>query len=96
MFLDFLYKLSLQNFPLYKEFGDIFSQRYLRLRVKCPLFSADFNETLIFSTDFRQIHKYQISLQSVQWESSCSKRRDGLTVRHYEANSHFSQLCEDA
>ena len=41
---DFPCKPSLQNFSLCKEFSDIFSQRYLRLHVKYPLFASDFYE----------------------------------------------------
>jgi len=53
-------------------------------------------DTWIFSTDFRDIPKYQISRKSVQWEPSCSMRTDKRTYRHDGANSRFSQFCESA
>ena len=46
---------------------------------KYSIFLSDFNETSIFSTDYRKIIKCQISRKSVQWEPSCSMRTDGQT-----------------
>jgi len=56
----------------------------------------DFNETLIFSADFRKILRYQISRISVHWEPSCTKRTDGRTDRHGQAYSRASQFCKRA
>jgi len=53
-------------------------------------------DTWIFSTDFRDIPKYQISWRSVHWEPSCSMRTDKRTDRHDGAKSRFSQFCESA
>jgi len=57
---------------------------------------SDFNDTLIFLTDFQKIPKYQIFLKSIQWELSSSMRTDRHADRHDETNSHFSQFCEHA
>ena len=47
------------------------------LHVKYPLFFSDFNETLIFWTDFfKKKLKYQVSSKSVHWEPSCSMITD--------------------
>jgi len=50
---------------------------YTGIHVKYQLSLCDFNETCIFSTDFRNILKHQISQKKiVQWEPSCSMRMD--------------------
>jgi hypothetical protein len=66
------------------------------LRVNYSLFMYDFNKNLIFSTVFRKILKYQISLKSVQWEPSCPMWTEGRTDRHEKANSLVSHFCERA
>jgi hypothetical protein len=43
-----------------EKFSDILSQTYKGLHVQYPLFLSDFNEALIFSTDFLK-KIYQIS-----------------------------------
>ena len=48
----------------------------LGLHVKYVLFLQDCNETWIFSTDFRDILKYQNSWKSFQCEVIVSMRRD--------------------
>jgi hypothetical protein len=39
---------------------------YIELYVKYPLFLSDFNETCIFSADFRKMFKYKIQGKSFQ------------------------------
>ena len=55
-----------------------------------PLFLSDFNENLIFSTEFQRKPKYQISSKSFQWEPSCSGQTDG----NDEANSRFRNFAK--
>ena len=55
---------------------------YISIYVKYLLFLSYFNESWISSTDFREMLKYQISWKSVQWEPSCSIRKDGKSDRH--------------
>jgi hypothetical protein len=72
------------------------TKMYIALRVNYPSFLSDPNETLFFSTDYRKILKYNILWKSVQWQPSCSMRRDGWTDRHYEDKKRFSQFCDGA
>ena len=70
---------------------------YIRLHEKYPLFLSDFNDTWIFSKDFRKKKKTQISnfiqIRPVRAELF---HADGRANRHDEANSHFSQFYERA
>jgi len=55
-----------------------------------PACKSYFNKTRTFSIYFRKIHKYQFSWNIVQWEMSCSMRKDitNLTVTlRYLANA---------
>ena len=94
MFMIFPITLSEISVILKRILRDV----VIHVHVKYLLFLSDFNESLIFSTDFRKIFAYKISRKSVQWEPSCSMRTDGLTDRHRhdEAHSHSSQFCERA
>jgi hypothetical protein len=61
MCFDFLYSFDLKIFTFLEEFSEILSQMYTAFRVNYPLFLSNFNQTLIFFTDFRKILKCQIS-----------------------------------
>ena len=63
---------------------------YIHIYVQYPLFSSDFNETGIFRTHLRIILKYQISLNSVQWETSC-KYADGRTDRQTDGQTDMTK-----
>ena len=75
-----------------------------RLYVKYLLFSSDFNETLIFLTDFRKslnIKFYQIcpvgaELFHADGHRQTDRQTDGRTNGNDEVNNHFSQFCERA
>ena len=83
----FLTFLSLRSTERERE---IWSKMYISLHVQYPLFLSDFNETWIFSTDFRNIHiKFHETPYSGGRVVPC-----GQTDWHDEVNSSFSQFCE--
>jgi hypothetical protein len=59
-----------------------------------PLIVPDFNLIWIFSTDFRQILKYQTSCKSDQLELSCVMRTDGQTERQDRHDEDYGSLFE--
>jgi hypothetical protein len=69
---------------------------YICLHEMYPVILSCFNETRIFSTYFRKIHKYHFSYKSLQWSLSYFMRTDGRMDGHAEASSRFPQFCECA
>jgi hypothetical protein len=68
---------------------------HIYIQVQYTLFLLNFIQTWIFSMELRKIFKHQISWKSVLWELSFSKA-GRWTDRSEEANSSFSQFCENA
>jgi len=64
---------------------------YISLHEKFPLFFSDFNETWIFSKDFRKT--LFMKILPVEAELFHAKRR---TDKYDAANSRFWQFCKRA
>jgi hypothetical protein len=74
---DFPYNLYLKHFSFQEEFSEKLSYMIIGLRVKYTLLSSDFNQTLIFRTDFRKILDYRILHKFVKPVPSCCMQTDG-------------------
>jgi hypothetical protein len=66
---------------------------YIGLHVTYPLFSSDFNETLIFSTNFRKNPQIQ-NFMKIRPLGATLFHTGGQADRHGEANKRFSQFRE--
>jgi hypothetical protein len=79
---------------LRKNEQDMIKKMYIELHVKYPLFMPDFNETLIFSTDFAKNTQMSNFMKIRTVGAELFMRTD----RHDKATSplFFSQFCEPA
>jgi hypothetical protein len=84
----FVWKLSHSN----KNSARCYHKSTRTVNLNYPLFLSCFNVNSIFSTDFRKIFKYQISLKSIWRETSYCIRTDRQTDTDDEANGLFSKF----
>ena len=88
----FLHSFYLKRFPFQEEFSEILPRMSKRLHVKYSLFLTDFNESSVFSTDFRKNSdiKFHKNPPDGSRVATC-----GRTDGHDEANS-FSNAHKHA
>jgi hypothetical protein len=71
---DFIYKFCPKHFSIYDQKCKLFFMQSSR-------YSCAIKNTCTFSTEFRNILKYQIPRKSAQWQPSRSMLTDGYTCR---------------
>jgi hypothetical protein len=75
-YFDFFWNISYSKKNLAR-----YHHRRTYVHVKYQLFLSDFSGIWIFSADFRKTLTYQISWKSLQWEQSCTMRKNRPTER---------------
>ena len=89
MCFDFTFYM--QPFSLQKEFWHILSYTCSSIRVKCPIFFPDCNQTRIFSTDFNKAPNIKFHKNPSIWSQAVTCQQ---TARHDDGNSRFLKLHE--
>ena len=81
-----------ETFLILRKLSKIWSKKYAGLHVLYPIFLSELYGTWIFSTDFQKIHKYTISLESIQWDPELF-HADGQTGRNQQSLFVILQTC---
>lgn len=85
----FDFNFYMQPLSRQKEFWYILSHTYSSLRVKCPIFFPDCNQTRIFSTDFNKAPNIKFHDNPSTWSRAVTCQQ---TARHDDGNSRFLKL----
>ena len=71
----------------------MWSQMYIGLHVKYRLFLSDFNETLIFLTDFRKPLKYKIFMKILKYQIFMKIRPMPAELFHADGRTNMTKLA---